>query len=167
MSVPSLMARLFIAISAGMLASAYWLGGYLPVSLIALGLAISGLLFLQRGWSWVVSLLLALNIGVAATGFYLELSPALLVSGALSALAGWDLEYFARRLKNAGRVIAQPSLVWAHLLRLLWVSLLGLVLFGISYLIHLHFTFGLAVLLALLAVLGLSQGIGFLRRAGN
>jgi hypothetical protein len=37
---------------------------------------------------------------------------------------------------------------------------------GLTYLIQVEFTFGLAVVLAILAVIGLSQGIAFLRRSG-
>ena len=167
MNLPALLARLFFVASGALLASAYWLAGYQPISLVTLGLSLMGLLFLQRRWSWIASLLLALYTGIAATGFYLELQPAWLLSGALFSLAAWDLEYFARRLKNAGQVIAQPMLVRAHLLRLSWVSLLGLVLFVITYLIRFQFTFGLAILLALLAVYGLSLGIAYLVRTGN
>jgi hypothetical protein len=167
MRLPALLTRLFILAAAGMLAGAYWLDGYQPVSLAIIALALLGLLFLQWGWSWVVSLLLVLLTASAAVGFYFELHPAWLVGGTLSSLAAWDLEYFARRLKNAGRVIAQSSLVKSHLLRLLRVSLLGVVLVGITYLIRLQFTFGLAALLALLAVAGLSQAIAFLRRTGD
>jgi hypothetical protein len=167
MSLPALLTRLFILAAAGMLAGANWLEGYLPVSLAILGLALLGLLFLQWGWSWVVSLLLVLFTASAAVGFYLELHPAWLVGATLLSLAAWDLEHFARRLKNTGQVINPAKLVRSHLLRLLWVSLLGLALVGITYLIRLQFTFGLAALLALLAIAGLSQTITFLRRTSD
>jgi hypothetical protein len=167
MNLPALLARFFILAAAGLLAGVYWLAVYQPVSLVIVGLALLGLLFLQRGWYWVVSLLLVLYTGSAAAGFYLELQPAWLAGAALSILAAWDLEYFARRLKNAGRVVAQSGFIRSHLLRLSWVSLLGLALFAIPNLIRLQFTFGLAVLLALLAVYGLSQGIAYLRRTSN
>jgi hypothetical protein len=167
MKLPALLARFFILAAAGLLAGAYWLADYQPVSLISLGLVSLSLLFLRKGWGWLAPLLLALYIGGAAVGFYLELQPAWLVGATLSALAAWDLEYFARRLHKAGLVIDQAGLIKAHLLRLAWVGLLGLALFGTTNLIQLQFTFGLVVFLALLAVFGLSQGITYLRRAGD
>ena len=167
MNLPALLARLFIFISGALLANVYWLAGYRPLSLAVMGLALLGLIFLKRMWTWITSLLLALNTGLAAGGFYLKFQPAWLVSSVLFALAAWDLEYFARRLNKAGQVMAQTKLVRAHLLRLLWVSLLGLALFAITYLIRFQFTFGWAILLALLAVYGLSLGIAYLHRTLN
>jgi hypothetical protein len=167
MKLPALLARFFILAAAGLLAGAYWLADYQSVALITLGLVFLSLLFLQKGWVWLASLLLSLYIAGAAVGFYLELQPAWLVGATLSALAAWDLEYFSRRLYKAGLVINQAGLIKAHLLRLAWVGLLGLALFGITNLIQFQFTFGLAVVLALLAVFGLSQGIAYLRRTGT
>jgi hypothetical protein len=39
--------------------------------------------------------------------------------------------------------------------------------YGLTYLIQVEFTFGVAVLLSVLAILGLSQGIAYLRRSGS
>jgi hypothetical protein len=167
MKLPALLARFFIILAALFLAGAYWLADYQSVSLITLGLVFLSLLFLQKGWVWHVSPLLSLYLAGAAAGFYLELQPAWLVGAALSALAAWDLEYFSRRLHKAGLVIDQAGLIKAHLLRLVWVGLLGLTLFGISNIIQFQFSFGLAVVLALLAVFGLSQGIAYLRQTGT
>jgi hypothetical protein len=167
MKLPALLARFFILVAAIFLAGAYWLADYQSISLIMLGLVFLSLLFLQKGWFWLASFLLSLYIAGAAVGFYLELQPPWLVGATLSALAAWDLEYFSRRLHKAGLVIDQVGLIKAHLLRLVWVSLLGLALFVITNLIQLQFTFGLAVVLALLAVFGLSQGIAYLRQTGT
>jgi hypothetical protein len=167
MSFPALIARLFIVTAAGLLAGSYWLAGYLPVSLAILALALLSLLCLLRRWSWSVSILMVLYTAIAATGFYLELRPAWLASSVVLTLAAWDLVYFARHLQFAGLVASPSRLILAHLLRLLWVTLLGSALFWVAYQIRLQFTFGLAILMASAAIYGLSQGIAYLRRSGN
>jgi hypothetical protein len=166
MSIPFWTSRLFLISASILLAAGYWLGGYVQIALALAILPIIGLIFLWKGWGWVLSILLAIFSGLAAAGFYLDLEPAWLISGILAALVAWDQEHLSRRIKSAGRIDAQPMLIKKHWIRLGWVCLAGLLLVGLTYLIQVEFTFGLAVVLAILAVIGLSQGIAFLRRSG-
>lgn len=166
MSIPFWTSRLFLICASILLAAGYWLSGYAQISLALAILPIIGLIFLWRGWGWVLSILLAIFSGLAAAGFYLEVEPAWLVLGIVAALVAWDQEHLSARIKSAGRIDSQSMLIRKHWIRLGWVCLAGLLLVGLTYLIQVEFTFGLAVFLAILAVIGLSQGIAFLRRSG-
>jgi hypothetical protein len=166
MSIPFWTARLFLISASILLAAGYWLGGYVQIALALAILPIIGLIFLWKGWGWVLSILLAIFSGLAAAGFYLDVEPPWLISGILAALVAWDQEHLSRRIKSAGRIDAQSMLIKKHWIRLGWLCLAGLLLVGLTYLIQVEFTFGLAVVLAILAVIGLSQVIAFLRRSG-
>jgi hypothetical protein len=166
MRIPFWTSRLFLICASILLAAGYWLGGYVQISLALAILPIIGLITLWRGWGWVLSILLAIFSGLAAAGFYLDVEPAWLVLGIVAALVAWDQEHLSSRIKSAGRIDSQAMLIRKHWVRLVWVCLAGLLLVGLTYLIQVEFTFGLAVVLAILAVIGLSQGIAFLRRSG-
>jgi hypothetical protein len=166
MSIPFWTSRLFLICSSILLAAGFWLGGYVQIALALAILPIIGLFSLWRGWGWILSILLTVFTGLAIAGFYLEVDPAWLIFGTLAALVAWDQEHLFRRIKSAGRIDSQSMLIRKHWIRLGWVCLACLVLVGLTFLIQVEFTFGLAVFLALLAVIGLSQGIAFLRRSG-
>lgn len=167
MSLPKWLSSFFLILAAIFLGTGFWLTGYLPLSLTMAALTLIGLFFLWKGWGWILSVLLVLYTGLSAAGFYLDVAPAWLVLGALAALIAWDQEHLALRMKNAGEIKDLAKLVKNHLARLGWVSLASLLLVWLTFLIQVEFTFGAAVLLAVLAVLGLSQGIGYLRRTGS
>ena len=164
MKLSSFLTHFFILAGAIQLGYAYQQAGFIIPAILLVVLALLTILFLHKGWRWAMSGLLVLANLFAALGFMLDLSPILLISGALSTLLAWDLEHFTRRLKSAGQVLGEARLVRAHLIRLFSAGLLGLALFGITFLIRFQFTFALAILLALLAVFGLSQLIAYLLR---
>lgn len=168
MKFSSLLTHFFIIAAAILLGYAYLQAGIVFTAALLVGLALLAILFLHKEWRWALSSLLVLYNLFAALGFALDLQPFLLVSGALCTLFAWDLEYFTRRLKYAGQVLGEARLVSAHLTRLFSAGLLGLGLFVLTDLIRFRFTFALAVLLALLAVFGISQLIAYLlRQPGN
>jgi hypothetical protein len=167
MSFAAWLSRLFIALAALLLAVGFWVSGFLQISIALVTLVAIALVFLWRGWGWYLSILLVLYIVSAAAGFYVEVLPAWSLLGALAILLAWDLEHFASRIKKAARVESIASLTRAHLGRLGAVSLTSLLLVMLTYLIQVRLTFGIAVLLALLAILGLSQGIAYLRRTST
>lgn len=130
-------------------------------------IALIGLLWLtgrQCGWAWTVSLGFMLFVGAAAFGIWLELPSALMLCGTVATLAAWDLDGFSARLQRAKRIEGQQQLQRSHLWRLLIVSALGLLLGGVALGVRVEFGFWSALLLGILAILGLSRTIGFLRR---
>jgi hypothetical protein len=166
MNLPAWLTRIFLVLAAILLGAGFWPTKYFPASFALLAMAAIGLVFLWRGWGWFLSILLVLFTGSAAAGIYLEVTAVLMYLGLLAILLAWDQEHFASRIKSTGRVGSLASLTKAHYMRLAWVSLAGLFLVGLANLVQIEFTFSIAVLLASLAVLGLSQGIAYLRRSG-
>ena len=67
-------------------------------------------------------------------------------------------------MRAAGRFDDAPGLERRHIRRLLVVAAIGGVLGAIGLGLRVRLSFGLALLLATLAMLGLSITIGFLRR---
>jgi hypothetical protein len=78
-----------------------------------------------------------------------------MLAGVVAALAAWDLDHFAQRLRGAGRVVGEAELVQAHMLRLLPIVLIGLLLGAVGLGLQIELRFGWALLLGALAVLGL------------
>lgn len=156
-----------IGLAAGTLALGYGLAGIL---LGALAAVILGGLWLVGQWrqlAWVASLGLVIAAGMAAAGLLLGVGAGWSLVAVVAALSAWDLDAFARRLNRAAKVEGQADLERQHLLRLLAVDGLGLVLAAVALGVRFRFGFGLALLLGILAILGLSQAIGLLRQEGD
>ncbi len=136
----------------------------------ALAVVILGLLWLagqryDRGWmaDWGM-------IGfVAAAGYgvWLRLPAFWMLAGIVAALVAWDLERFSQHLRSMERVDGADELIRSHLQRLLAVAGVGLLLGGVALGIEVDLNFGWAFLLGLLAILGLSQAIGFMRQKSD
>jgi hypothetical protein len=145
------------------LAVGYALGGAWPGTLLILALGFLWLLDQWRGGGKVASVALVFFVGAAAVGLWLDLGDVWMLLGVVAALSAWDLDRFAQRQRNVGRVENVQQLERRHLRRLLIVDGLGLLLAAAGGL-KIKVSFGAALLLALLAVLGLSRAVGFLRR---
>lgn len=144
------------ALSMGFIFSAAW-----PWTFAIIGTALFWLFGRLRGWNWIGSVGLVGFTGSAVFGLWLKLPSGWMLIGIIAALCAWDLQHFTQRLQD---VTVPKSLEIRHLQRLLIVGSLGLLLASIALLIQVEFKFGDALILVLLAILGLSQAIGFLRR---
>jgi hypothetical protein len=82
-------------------------------------------------------------------------------------LAAADLHAFRLRVETATNVDPSARLGQRHLARTLIISGAGLALAILSQQLRMHFGVGVALLLGLLAVLGLSRGVSFLRRESD
>jgi hypothetical protein len=94
---------------------------------------------------------------------WIELSPGWMVTGALGALLAWDLTDFMRRLRYAPLMEDLRALERRHLARLTIVTLIGVALASVAMLVRLEFTFEWIMLLTLVAVLGITQLVSWLR----
>lgn len=119
---------------------------------------------LIRRWKWFSALGLFVSLTAAAVGLWFGLAPGWMTAGALFALLAWDLTDFERRLRLAAEDDDVNGLVRVHLVRLSLVALIGFALASIAMLVRLQFSFEWAALMALVAALGLSQLIGWMRR---
>jgi hypothetical protein len=162
MTAAALITSIVLAASALMLAYAFG-ALWLPAAAIL----ISGLLWIvgQRlGWRWVALPMVGLFVVVAAVGAWLDLSPVLLLVGLIAALSAWHLDGFARQLQRVDAVERERALQRRHLRRLLLVDGLGLLLAVPALTLQINLNFGLALVLGLIAFLGLSRAVGFLWR---
>lgn len=156
-----------IVLGVAALAGAYAEAGlWIPAALIV-SLGVPAMVAQRADKAWVSSLTTVLLASAAAVGAWLELQGWLLLIGLIAALSVWDLDAFARRLSSVDAVDQEQALKRRHLERLLIVDALGLLL-GISALtVQIRLSFGLALVLALIALVGLSRAVGFLERGSS
>lgn len=156
--------------AAGALALGYALGGFWAGMVWILALGFLWLIGQWRQWRWMASIGLVFFVGAAAGGFWLGLAAGWMLLGVVAALDAWDLDYFFQRLSRvaADETLAQRrELKQRHLRRLAVVNVMGLLLAAVALEVRFEFSFGAAFWLGLLAILGLSQAVGFLRRESD
>jgi hypothetical protein len=132
------------------------------------GLVILGVLWLFAGrkrWTWFSTIALLLLVTLAGIGLWFGLSPGWMISGALGGLMAWDLTDFMRRLRFAPLMDDVRGLERRHLTRLTIVAFVGVSLASIAMFVRLEFTFAWGVVLTLVAVLGVTQLVAWLRRS--
>lgn len=133
---------------------------------------VRGLLFLGvfwlyavwKGWVWASTGGVLLLVTLAGFGLWIELSTGWMIAGALGGLLAWDLSEFMRRIEFAPDAEDLPGMERRHVARLTLVAFLGLLLASIAMLVRVEFTFEWMMLLALVAVLGLTQLVAWLRK---
>ena len=160
---------LHLLVATTALAIAFALGGVLPA---ALGMAVIGAFWyyanLRNSHGLEFLLLMIYLLASEAIFYWLQSLPGWLPLLAVTAALGtWDLDYFLQRLKIVELDKINPLLGAAHLRRLGIAEGLGL-LFGIAALTaHTQISFWPAVVLALLAAIGLSRIIDYLRKQNH
>ena len=152
-------------LAAGSLAAGYALAGQWPWAVVFTLLGLLGIVGQRRKWEMTSSILLflfvvgdvnALSQGVAV--------PWLLIS-LVAALSAWDLDHFTRRLRKAEQIDKARVLERRHLRRLLIVDGLSLLVAAIALVLQVEISFGVALILGALAVMGISQVVAFLRQS--
>lgn len=153
-----------ILVGAGSLAWDFYAEGHVS---LARWILLAGLLWLVaeiRHIRWAASLGLPICVAVAGLGLWMDLSLGWMLAGALGALFAWDLADFTRRIEVASPEDDIPALTRRHLLRLTIVTAAGLILSLIGMIVHLEFSFEWTAFLALLAALGVTQLVAWMRR---
>lgn len=104
-------------------------------------------------WDRLPTLGLLGMMGMGVAGLYLGFNATVIAAALVLALLGWDLDLFARRLRDFERI--DPGAVGRHLRAAAAVAALalGLVLLGLH--VRLTLSFGLALLLAALSFVSL------------
>jgi hypothetical protein len=149
-------------------ASLAW--GYLQVGLphLARWILIFGAVWLAtiwQRWRWFAYIGLTFNFLAAALGlWFLNFAPGWMFAGAIAGLLAWDLTDFRYRLRFAANDVERRAVETRHLMRSTLLALLGFGLAGLAMAVKLQFNFEWAVFLALVAVLGLLQLVGWFRR---
>lgn len=163
----SRMAHIASLSAMGALAIGYTLAGVLIGAPWIAGCWLLGLIGRQRGWDWSAPLGSIGFVSAAAFGVWRGAPAAWMLFATVSALVAWDLDVFAQRMRRAKRVAGEAELIQSHLRRVSIAGGLGLALGGLAVSVRVEFSFGWALLLGLLALLGLSRAIGFLRRESD
>ena len=88
-----------------------------------------------------------------------------LLVGVVMLLVAWDLSEFSERLSRLAPERVSPKLVRSHIMRLCYVSGVGLGLGGLGMVIKVRLGFGITIILGLLVFVGLSGAVRFLRRS--
>jgi hypothetical protein len=155
-----------ILVGAGSLAWSYYAGEYVS---LARWILLAGILWLVaeiRHIRWAASLGLLACIALAGLGLWLDLSLGWMLAGALGALIAWDLADFTRRIGEASDDDDVVAMTRRHLLRLTIVTAIGLVLSLTGMIARLEFSFEWTAFLALLAALGVTQLVGWMKKGG-
>lgn len=162
-----------IVMYAGILAGTTALAvGYALADLnnMALGLLLAGLFWLLAQWKrayWYASPALLAFVAAAAYGLWIGLPASLMAVGAVGGLLGWDLADFTRRLRMASPRDDTTGMERRHMLRVSIVSALGLIIAAVTAFVRVKIPFELALLLVLLAAVGLTRLVAWLQRYGG
>ena len=154
-----------ILVSVSALATAYAVEGFLIPAAVILGVGLPWLLKGRSWGGWIAWLTTGVLALASVIGAALGANAWFLVIGLVAALSAWDLDTFARQLWSVDEVAQE--LESRHLARLLFVDVLSLVLTGLALTVELQLSFGVAVVLALVALVALSRAIGLLGRGAS
>ena len=163
MSLTAKLVPVTIGLSAGAFALGSALGGLWFVALPILMLGVAWLAGQIRDWPWIAPLGLVVSTVAAAAGLLLGLGAGWMLAGLVAALAAWDLHHFSHTLEGVPRVEGARSLERRHLQRLLIAVGLGALLAVVALGVDVTLSFGFVLLLGLVAILGLSQAVAYLR----
>ncbi len=123
------------------------------------------LLATWQRWRWFAHVGLAFNFLAAALGlWFLNFPPGWMFAGAIAGLMAWDLTDFRYRLRFAANAAERRVVETRHLMRTAFLAVLGFALASVAMAVKLEFNFEWAAVLALIAVLGLLQLVGWFRR---
>jgi hypothetical protein len=154
-------------LAAAVLAVGYGLHGMWQGAAVALATGVLWLVGQRRRWKRVAAVALVIWVGAAAIGLEMGVGGGWMLVGVVAALVAWDLDHFAWRMRVVGRVQDADVLARRHLRRSLAVAALGLFLGAAALSLRIRLGFAVAFLLALLALVGLSRVVGFLRYQGD
>jgi hypothetical protein len=150
----------FVVLSAGLLAAAYFLGGFPIPALAALLFGAFWTVGLARRWTWIPALGLFGVYGLTVAGMLLGLAPLLPSAAAFAALLAWDLSDFYFRLRLAAPDDDTSGLECRHLVRALVVAVIGAAVLVAAQTLRLEFSFEWLAVLLLFAVWGVGRIIG-------
>jgi hypothetical protein len=121
-------------------------------------LALAGLVWLAgvlaAGWSGEV---FVVSVILAAVGVCVGAWPTLMISGAMLALASWDLAHWEQFVADGLPAADAARIEWRHYAFLALALGAGLLVALIGRLVSFHLPFGILLALTALALLGIDQ----------
>jgi len=153
-----------IVISSASLAWGFAQGGFTSFSVWILILGAGWLFSVWQGWNWYSSFDLFVSTVLAALGLWFGFIPGWMFAGGIFALVAWDMTDFRQRLRGMADDDDTRGLERRHLARISLLALIGMVFASVSMRVRVQFTFEWSVLLVIVALLGLGQLFGWLRK---
>lgn len=151
------------------LAAACLAGGLIAVGETMLALALAALggiwaagVILQQRWSRIVALPGMIIVAVSAT--FAQVMPLVPLIGLVMTLVAWNLDDLERRLSHTDRVVDEQRLRRVHIAHLLVVAGVSLGIGGLASVVRFEIGAIGALILGMLAVLGLSRMMTLVRR---
>ena len=141
------------------LSLAYLLSGYWLIILVFLAMTLFWKLLKNRSIFRTSSALLALFVVLAAIGVTVDLSTPLILIASTAALTNWDLTNFVHSVTDNQREEMKQRLENFHLRSLAVASSAGLLLSLITSYANFELPFGVALLLVLIAIGGITYGL--------
>ncbi len=143
------------------------LAGYWLVVIVCVCAGGAWLFAALRGWPSVPTLgLLATSAATVYGDFEGVAMPGLLVA-LVAALVAWDGGTFVGRLRATAEVAFADDLIRSHVRRVLIVAAIGLVVGLLALLLRVSLSFGWALVLAALAIIGLVRALRFFQRESD
>ncbi|MFC1936041.1 hypothetical protein ACFLYP_00080 [Chloroflexota bacterium] len=152
MKIRSLILNICLIISTVCLSAGYLFAGYWQIVPASLVLIIFWILTKKRSVFWSSSSILVAYVILAAIGITANLSLVLMISASTTALASWDLIQFNQSLFGNPLRKTNAPLEKNHLCSLALAASVGMALALISSFINLSFSFGVMILLVLMAM---------------
>jgi hypothetical protein len=153
-----------IAISASSLAWGFAQSQFSSFSIWIILLGAGWFLAVWQGWRWYSSFALLVFTIAAAFGLWFGFIPGWLFAGGIFALFAWDMTDFRQRLILMAKSDDTRGIERRHLLRISLLAFIGLFLASVTMLVRVQFTFEWGALLVFVALLGLGQLVGWLKR---
>ncbi len=147
--------------------------GYLQVGLpqFARWIVLFGavwILAVWQRWRWFATIGLIFNFLAAALGlWFLDFPPGWMFAGAIGGLLAWDLTYFRYRQRYVSSEEERHAMEGRHLVRVAVLALLGFLFASLAMAVKLEFNFEWALLLAVVAILGITQLVRWFRKRGS
>lgn len=123
---------------------------------------------LWQRWRWFAAIGLVFNFLAAALGlWFLNFAPGWMFAGAIGGLLAWDLTNFQYRMRFVASDQERRGMEGRHLVRVSALALLGFLLASLAMAIKLQFNFEWALLLAVVATLGITRLVTWFRKRGS
>lgn len=154
-----------VLMGTGSLAWGYAQAGQLQLLRWILLFGAAWLFAVWQRWRWFAYAGLVFNFLAAAVGlWFLNFSPGWMFAGAIGGLLAWDLTDFRYRLRFTASHEEERIVEVRHLGRVSVLALAGFGLATLAMIVKLQFNFEWALLLSLVAALGITQIVSWFRR---
>lgn len=165
MRLPRVLWAISLLVASGALVAGYIRAGRWPIALLILALALAWEISRRLVLRWLGVGLFVAYYAAALLGLGWFAWPGWSWIALPFCLAIWDLVLFDWRFQSAMLVVNEKQLAYRHVARLLVVLAVGAIFSLFAVVTQVNLSFGVAILLGALVVLGLIQGVNLLKRA--